>query len=108
MCFKFNTKNQFLNFFRAQTTILNNEQEIEKFKTLYEELTTELAESRKKEDEMLQFTKSVTEKNVALQSKFSSLEAMVRNFSYLYIFQIGYLILYFINIVVLIELILHC
>lgn len=80
MCFKFNTKNQFLNFFRAQTTILNNEQEIEKFKTLYEELTTELAESRKKEDEMLQFTKSVTEKNVALQSKFSSLEAMVRNF----------------------------
>ncbi|XP_026462796.1 coiled-coil domain-containing protein 186-like isoform X1 [Ctenocephalides felis] len=63
--------------FEAQTTILNNEQEIEKFKTLYEELTTELAESRKKEDEMLQFTKSVTEKNVALQSKFSSLEAMV-------------------------------
>ncbi|XP_026475863.1 kinesin-related protein 4-like [Ctenocephalides felis] len=56
--------------FEAQTTILNNEQEIEKFKTLYEELTTELAESRKKEDEMLQFTKSVTEKMLHFNQNF--------------------------------------
>lgn len=56
---------------------MNNEQEIERLNILNEELTNELMESRKKENELLQFTKSATEKNVALQSKFSSLEAMV-------------------------------